>query len=431
MVYDLSRNPSDKATSLVKQGVYKEFITDRYNLKTNFDYLDFWMSSLASLVSDCQQVDPEKSVPLKKFPAVYLVCTHADQPYCDRDPFELACEIFGNLRSKPYGAHLRDVFCVDNTKSGTESECKETIRLREAVHVVSKELPHVTEAIPIKWLRYENVLRVLKEEDHKFIALSKAKKIASELCNINDNEVQTVLAFLHDLRFLIHFDDSPELSDFVYLDIQWLIDVLKNVITIRAYHEEKDFAPLGETLEKEGIVEEKLLKHVWNSLVPLDKTHKSLIAIMEKFSLMCLWPSSDDLCSERYLVPSMLRTLPPKQISDLVDSAKPPSLFLKFDTGRVWKKFFWVKKVGYKVSYLCPVCSYGSVARLCKQHNEESCEQEECLHFISESDLGDEKQAVCTNFVTALDNRIHAEQFAPWIFPGKEKVRKMFFSCHE
>ena len=518
LVYDLSRNPSDKATSLVKQGVYKEFIADKYNLKTNFDYLDFWMSSLASLVSDCQQVDPEKSVPLKKFPAVYLVCTHADQPYCDRDPFELASEIFGNLRSKPYGAHLRDVFCVDNTKSGTDSECKETIRLREAVHVVSKELPHVTEAIPIKWLRYENVLRVLKEKDHKFIPLSKAKKIASELCNINDNEVQTVLAFLHDLRFLIHFDDSPELSDFVYLDIQWLIDVFKNVITIRAYHEEKDFAPLWETLEKEGIVEEKLLKHVWNSLVPLDKTHKSLIAIMEKFSLMCRWPSSDDLCSERYLVPSMLRTLPPKQISDLVDSAKLPSLFLKFDTGRVpaglfprfmleffqwcrkefpnvdlpqtytnfarfyifpnqglslvllchsstievvvlgvksaidvvdvdsirafrsqltsivdrvWKKFFWVKKVGYKVSYLCPVCSYGSVARLCKQHNEESCEQEECLHFISESDLGDEKQAVCTNFVTALDNRIHAEQFAPWIFPGKEKVRKIFFSCRE
>ena len=518
LVYDLSRNPSDKATSLVKQGVYKEFIADKYNLKTNFDYLDFWMSSLASLVSDCQQVDPEKSVPLKKFPAVYLVCTHADQPYCDRDPFELACEIFGNLRSKPYGAHLRDVFCVDNTKSGTESECKETIRLREAVHVVSKELPHVTEAIPIKWLRYENVLRVLKEKDHKFISLSTAKKIASKLCNINDNEVQTVLAFLHDLRFLIHFDDSPELSDFVYLDIQWLIYVFKNVITIRAYHEEKDFAPLWETLEKEGIVEEKLLKHVWNSLVPLDKTHNSLIAIMEKFSLMCLWPSSDDLCSERYLVPSMLRTLPPKQISDLVDSAKLPSLFLKFDTGRVpaglfprfmleffqwcrkefpnvdlpqtytnfarfyifpnqglslvllchsstievvvlgvksaidvvdvdsirtfrsqltsiidrvWKKFFWVKKVGYKVSYLCPVCSYGRVARLCKQHNEEICEQEECLHFISESDLGDEKQAVCTNFVTALDNRIHAEQFAPWIFPGKEKVRKMFFSCHE
>ena len=517
LVYDLRRNPRDKATSLVKQGVYRK-IEDKCNLKTNLDYLDFWMSSLAALGSDCQQVNRENLVSLKKFPAVFLVCTHADQPYCNRNPFELANEIFGDLRNKPYGAHLFDVFCVDNTKSGTESECKEIMRLRKDVHDVSKELPHVTEAIPIKWLKYEKAFRVLKEKDHKFISLSTAKKIASKICNINDNEVQTVLTFLHDLRVLIHFDDSPELSELVTLDIQWLIDVFKNVITVRAYHEERDFAPLWEKLEKTGILEENLLKHVWNSLVPQEKTHGSLIAIMEKFSLMCPWPSSDDLCNKHYLVPSMLRTLPPKQISDLVNSAQLPSLFLKFDTGRappglfprfvleffqwcrkefpgvdlpktyinfarfnifpnqslslvllchsstievvvlsvksaidvvdvdsirafrnqltliidrVWKKFFWVKNIRCEVSYLCPVCSYGRVASFCPQHHEESCKQEECLHFIPESDLSNEKQVVCTNSVTALDNRIHAEQFAPWISSSKEKVRKMFFSWHD
>ena len=472
------------------------------------------MSSLASLMSDCQQVEPEKLASLGKFPAVFLVCTHADQPYCDRNPFELAYEIFGDLQSKPYGAHLFEVFCVDNTKSGTKSECKEIMRLRETVHVVSKKLPHVIEAIPIKWLKYEKALRALKESDHKFISLSTAKKIAAKFCNINDHEVQTVLTFLHDLRVLIHFDDSPELNELVFLDIQWLIDVFKNVITVRAYPVDKDFAPLWEKLENKGILEENLLKHVWNSLIPQKKTHESLIAIMEKFSLMCPWPSSDDLCNKQYLVPSMLRTFPPKQISNLVDSAQLPSLFLKFDTGRVppglfprlvleffqwcrkefpgvdlpktyrnfarfyifpnqglslvllchsstievvvlsvksaidvvdvdsirafrnqltsiidrvWKKFFWVKNVGCEVSFLCPVCSYGRVVSLCPQHPGESCKQEECLHFISESDLGDEKQAVCTNSDTAVDNRIHAEQFAPWISSGMEKVRKNVF----
>ena len=515
LVYDLSRNPCSKATPLKKQGVYKAFIKDEYNLKTNFDYLDFWMSSLASLVSDCPLVS------LKKFPAVFLVCTHADQPYCDRNPFELAHEIFGDLKSKPYGAHLFDVFCVDNTKSGTESECREIMRLRAKVRVVSKELPHVIEPIPIKWLKYEKALRALKESDHKFISLSTAKKIAAKFCNINDHEVQTVLTFLHDLRVLIHFDDSPELNELVFLDIQWLIDVFKKVITVRAYPVERDFAPLWEELEKKGILKESLLKHVWNSLVPQKETHESLIAIMEKFSLMCPWPSSDDLCNKHYLVPSMLRPFPLEQISNLVDSAQFPSLFLKFDTGRVppglfprlvleffqwcrkefpdvdlpkpyrnfarfyifpnqglslvllchsstievvvlsvksaidvgdvvdvdsirafrnqltsiidqvWKKFFWVKNVGCKVSFLCPVCSYGRVVSLCPQHHGQSCKQEECLHFISESDLGDEKQVVCTNSDAVLDNRIHAEQFAPWISSGKEKVGKMFFSWYE
>ena len=512
LVYDLSRNPSEKATPLVKQGVYGE-IEDKYNLKTNFDYLDFWMSSLASLVeqSDCRQVDPETGVPLKKFPAVFLVCTHADQPYCDRDPFKLASKIFGDLKRKPYGAHLFDVFCVDNTKSGTEFECKEIMRLREDVHVVSKELPHVNEVIPIKWLRYENVLRVLKEDDHKFVSLSTAKGIASKVCDMNDNEVQTLLNFLHDLRVLIHFDDSPELREVVFLDIQWLIDVFKSVITVRFHREDKEFAHLWEKLQEKGILEEKLLKNVWSSLIPQKKTHKSLIAIMEKFSLMCPWPSSDDSSNKHFLVPSMLQTLPPKQIRNLVDSAQIPSLFLKFDTGRVppglfprfvleflqwcrkefpgvdmpktfhnfarfsifpkqglsvvllchsstievivlsvksatglvdlasirafrnqltsiidrvWQKFFWVKNVGCEVSFLCPVCSHGRVVSFCTQHHEENCEQEECLHFISESDLGDEMQTVCTNYVTAVDNRIQAGQFAPWISSGEEKVRK-------
>ena len=520
LVYDLSRNPSDKATSLVKQGVYKAFTADENNLKTNFDYLDFWMSSLASLASDCQQVEPQKVASLKKFPAIFLVCTHADQPCDNRDPFELAHEIFGDLKSKPYGAHLFHVFCVDNTKSGTESKCKEIMRLRETVHVVSKTLPHVIEAIPIKWLKYEKALRDLKESDYKVIPFSTAKKIAAKFCNINDHEVQTVLTFLHDRRVLIHFEDTPELSELVFLDIQWLIDVFKNIITVRADPVNGEFADLWKKLENKGILEENLLKHVWNSLIPQRKTHENLIAIMEKFSLMCPWPSdsSNDLCNKHYLVPSMLRTFSSEKISDLLASAHLPSLFLKFDTGRVppglfprlvleffqWcrkeflgahvrniyknfvrfyifpnqslslvllchsstievvvlsvksaidvvdvdsirafrnqltsiidrvrKKFFWVKNVGCKVSFLCPVCSYGRVVSLCPQHHGESCKQEECLHFISESDLGDEKQVVCTNSDAVLDNRIHAEQFTPWISSGKEKVGKMFFSWYE
>ena len=509
LVYDLSRNPSDKAKPLVKQGVHKTFNADKYNLKTNFDYLDFWMSSLAALE------DPETVLPFKKFPAVFLVCTHADQPYCARDPVALAKEIFGDLRTKPYGAHLFDVFCVDNTKSGTKPECEEIVRLRDGVRVVSKELPHVTEAIPIRWLKYEKALRALKESDYKFISLVTAKEIASKDCNINDNEIQTVLNFLHDLRVLIHFDDSPELSALVFLDIQWLIDVFKNVITVRTFHEEKNFAHLWERLEREGILEEKLLKHVWNSLIPQREAHESLIAIMEKFSLLCPWPSSQDFPDKQYIVPSMLRTRPPEEITNLVESAKIPSLFIKFDTGRVppglfprfvlefllwcgrefprfalpqlynnfarfnnfpnqglslvllchsstievvvvsanggidmvnmasiqafssqltsiinqvWDKFFLVKNVGCDLCFLCHVCSRGRTISLCQLHYEEGCKQEECLHFISELDLGDEMQAICPKSVAAVDNRIQVEKFYPWISCAKKKVKKRYYS---
>ena len=344
LAYDLSQNPHDVAKPIVKQGVYKKF-QDNCNLKTNLDYLDFWMTSVASLASQDKDNDEDhKSEVLpKKLPAVFLVCTHADKPYSDRDPVELANEIFGTLKDKPYGHQLSDVFVVDNTKSGSESECQEVARLREVVLAVAKELPHVNEVIPIKWLRYEKCLQTMKNERYHCISLAQAKHLASKVCIINnDREFFTLLNYLHDLRLLIHFDDTAELNDVVVLDPQWLIDVFKKVITVTPYHwKQKQYVDLWCKLEREGILEEKLLKHVWSSLIPQTETYESLIAIMEKFSLLCPWPLQKSAsCSKQYLVPSMVKSYPPKAISDLVASAEIPSLFLKFQTCQVPAGFF-------------------------------------------------------------------------------------------
>ena len=62
---------------------------------------------------------------------------------------------------------------------------------------------------------------------------------------------------------------------------------------------------------------------------------------MEKFSLLCPLPLQDGASwSKQYLVPSMLKSHPPKTISDLVASSQIPSLFLKFETGQVPAGFF-------------------------------------------------------------------------------------------
>ena len=344
LAYDLSQDPYDIARPVVKQGVYKE-IQDNFNRKTNLDHLDFWLASVASLASQDKHndIDLESEVLPKQLPAVFLVCTHADQPHNGCDPFKLAREIFGTLKSKPYGAQLFDVFVVDNTKSGSGSECSEVMRLREVVLAAAKELPHVNEVVPIKWLKYEKALEMLKNNGHKWISLAQAKHVMSKVCSINsDDEMLTLLNFLHDLRHLIHFDDTKELNDVVVLDPQWLIDVFKEVITVRPYSSKhKRFVDLWCQLERDGILEEKLLKHVWSSLITRTETFEWLIAIMEKFSLLCPLPLHvDGSSSKQYLVPSMLKSHPPKAISDLVASAQIPSLFLRFETGQVPGGYF-------------------------------------------------------------------------------------------
>ena len=337
LVNDLSRHLHDKAKSVMKQGMFTK-LQDSFRLKTNADYLDFWMSSVASLaIQDESNSKKTKSDLLPELPPVFLVCTHADKPCDGGDPRELGRMVFGHLQTKPYKTHLHDVFIVDNTKSGHELECPDVLRLRHEIRAVAKELPHMKEAVPIKWLKFEKEMQAKKDEGNKWISLEETKEVAREVCNVFDEEeFITLLNFLHDQRVLIHFDETPELSKMVVLDTQWLINVFKEVITIRQFDsKEKKFKELWFRLEKEGVLEEPLLEHVWGPLYREEDTCQSLIAIMEKFSLLCSWPSSDGSRGKQYLVPSMLMSHPPDEIMELIESAEIPSLFLKFETGQV------------------------------------------------------------------------------------------------
>ena len=140
LVCDLSRNPHDKAKPVERKGRFKN-IKDTSCIKTNLDYLDFWLSSVYSLSSSedvFERAFMSESLPTR-LPPVLFVCTHADEPYCSpSNSRDLALEIYGLLRIKTYREHLyKDVFVVDNTKSGSEYECPEVIRLRDVVRAVA------------------------------------------------------------------------------------------------------------------------------------------------------------------------------------------------------------------------------------------------------------------------------------------------------
>ena len=193
LVSDLSGDPHQKGSVPMKKGMLRN-IKDTSCSKTNLDNLDFWMSSVYSLVSP--DAVSQKDLRSEKLPPVFLVCTHADTPYCSEDPEVLARETYGSLKDKIYGKLLKGFFVVDNTKSGSADECQGVKILREKVHFVAKNLPQMNEAIPLKWLKYEKVLRLLSEEGYKWIPIEKARHIALDECGINDDDqFQTLLNF--------------------------------------------------------------------------------------------------------------------------------------------------------------------------------------------------------------------------------------------
>ena len=529
LVYDLSRDPEESAELVEKQGLYKKF-EEKSCTKTNLDYLDYWMTSVSSQSNRIQDHDlcsaSTSTVLPKTLPPVFLVCTHSDQPFGGEGPSDLALKVYGFLNTKSYGEHLfHDVFTVDNTKSGGQKECPEVKRLRESILAVAMELPQTKENIPIKWLKYEKALQGILDEGLKWITIEHAKQIASEVCQIHDDqEFVTVLDFLHDQRILVHFDDTVELNKLVVLDPPWLIDVFKTVITVKRYdQQERGLNDLWLKLEREGILEENLLQHQWGQIVEEHHTFESLIGIMEKFSLLCSWPSSNEPGSKEYLVPSMLRWYPPQEITKLITSASFPSLFVKFKSGQVpsnlfprlvvqflqwgrnefWstvklyknfarfytakeenysvvllchsslievvihegnvhslnddlqadlsnssvdqrdsfevfcarevykqlvllleslrREFCWLKRMKYQAGIICPVCCHKRLVDYCDTHHKEDCEQEECLHFIPESELRN-KHVTCTRSAVAVNNKVCTKKFTAWFGSPHEEV---------
>ena len=533
LVFDLSRDLHARADPTVKQGMYS-MILDNHDCKSNLDYLDFWMTWVSSIANqdENQQIRLGQS-PLN-IPPVFLVCTHADEPCGGVDPLVLARKVFGSLETKPYKNQLyKDVFVVDNTKSGSKSECSEVKRLWEKVVAVAKELPQMKEDYPIKWLRFEKALQTKVNDGKKWISLEDTKQIASKMCHIEDDrEFTTLLNYLHDQRILIHFDNNPLLNNMVILDPQWLVDLFTSVITVKPGPYEGKETELWRRLQTDGIMEYKLLELVWDALSIPKEIFPSLLEIMEKFSLLCPWPSSDASCGKQYLVPSMLMSHPPRNIIKLVASAQIPSFYIRFESGQVppgffprlvlqffqwgqdefWsaenpqlyanfarfytsadddcsvilrchsscievvvhrgnlcanlteclqsklnlfaipnydgfeesctravrrqlalmlecmrKEFFWFENMKYEVGVICSVCCQERKANYCcKHHKQWWCEQEECLHFVSESDLRKAKDFIrCRRCPTAEIDKVHVKRFAPWFETSDEQVNRL------
>ena len=533
LVFDLSRDLHARADPTVKQGMYS-MILDNHDCKSNLDYLDFWMTWVASIANQDENEQIRLGQSPLNIPPVFLVCTHADEPCGGEDPLVLARKVFGSLETKPYKNQLyKDVFVVDNTKSGSKSECSEVKRLWEKVVAVAKELPQMKEDYPVKWLRFEKALQTKVKDGKKWISLEDTKQIASKMCHIEDDrEFTTLLNFLHDQRILIHFDNNPLLNNMVILDPQWLVDLFTSVITVKPGPYEGKETELWRRLQTDGIMEYKLLELVWDALSIPKEIFPTLLEIMEKFSLLCPWPSSDASCGKQYLVPSMLVSHPPEDIIKLVASAQIPSFYIRFESGQVppgffprlllqffqwghdefWsaenpqlyanfarfytsadddcsvilrchsscievvvhrgnlcanpteclqsklnlfaipnydgfeescaravrrqlalmlecmrKEFFWFENMKYEVGVICSVCCQERKANYCcKHHKQWWCEQEECLHFVTESDLRKAKDFIrCRRCPTAEIDKVHVKRFAPWFETSDEQVNRL------
>ena len=149
LTHDLSKELDAKAVPLVKCDMYERTVSDSKCERTNMDFLHHWLMSIHAFSGDPESSNNNLEHLPPKLPAVFLVGTHADK--CN-NPRRIPPEIFSNLEGKCYVGHvMREVFTVDNTRSGSEQGEDEGVkRLRQAILQAARQLPHVKKEIPLR-----------------------------------------------------------------------------------------------------------------------------------------------------------------------------------------------------------------------------------------------------------------------------------------
>ena len=83
-----------------------------------------------------------------------------------------------------------------------------------------------------RWFNFERVVQILVSKGVYHLNLQELQTIIRDVCFIeNEEEVSTMLDFYHDLGVIVRHRNT------VVLQAQWLIEVLKQLITIRSFND--------------------------------------------------------------------------------------------------------------------------------------------------------------------------------------------------
>lgn len=84
----------------------------------------------------------------------------------------------------------------------------------------------------LRWFHFEKVIEELVAKDTYYMNIDQLRPITKQVCHIDDeDELSTMLNFYHDLGVIVKHGRT------VVLQAQWLIDLFKQLITVRPFDE--------------------------------------------------------------------------------------------------------------------------------------------------------------------------------------------------
>ncbi|CAG2236527.1 unnamed protein product [Mytilus edulis] len=192
------------------------------------EYINFWMDAIHCYGDEEEEIDNTKEA----LPSIIVVGTCCDKLQIDKETrkWEIQKQFDEILGDHPKRKHIKDFIMLSNT---TSSETDFDVLRHRIVQLASK-VETWGQQLPTRWIKYEEVLDQHRENQDKVMTYEDMKSVGKSVgLEIKDmNEVNLFLKYQHDIGNLIYFEDIPDL---VILQPQWLVDVLKCLVSARKF----------------------------------------------------------------------------------------------------------------------------------------------------------------------------------------------------
>ena len=310
LAFDLTQKLHDRTVCRVNLPNHKEEQVKQQDTEdTNLDHVMRWMTLIHALKNpNGTKMPPDDSVRSvvlpPSLPPVILVGTHAD--LVDPSKIESHRRQFKRAMKTLYD-HVVNLLPVDNTKSCKKEGQENIENLRTALLRLAENMPHTLplpeNEIPLQWHRVEKELSKTAWQEKKYITKETFRKIALQFCD--EDDIDALIHFLDDRGSVVYHEPTNDQDGFVFLDPQWLINMITQIINVNPLDGEAEaYERYRQKLNKKGILHKKLLDYGFQR-TNLDPVKDVFISLMQRFNLICMWPSKDPQ-DPLILVPCML-----------------------------------------------------------------------------------------------------------------------------
>ena len=296
---------------------------------SNEDVLEEWLGSVLAQSVNFPTGPSSACNNSPQLPPIIFTTTHGDS---QNIPFH---QFFTPETHSRYKSHMTDdipsVLAVSSLHENEIEAYMSHHYLRREIDHIARQMPYIYDMIPVQWVRFEQLLFAILEQNKIIILLPDLERYISDMCDIlGPLQVQPALSHFTNIGSIVHFHRHPALMKFIVIRPQWLMDALSSIFTSSTNHWVTEQVRISfQKLLSDGFIplNTLLLAYRCSRLPP--RYWNETLYFMNYMDLIACHPTLHD--SKAVYIPAMVNQSPPGFLFGPT-SSDPSTLFFSTTT---------------------------------------------------------------------------------------------------